>query len=130
MNRLNRSLDNLLTTIEELQRERDHLAAALNHIIRGVIHLEKCDVLTSPQELIDHIEDFESAWIILIKGRPRLGVRRKAYGKKISYASGPPIAVPWIEIRAMEEAGTLKDWIEGNWSEFTQAIAIPGLSVL
>lgn len=93
--------------------------------------MEKCDVLTSPQELIDHIEDFESAWIILIKGRPRLGVRgRKAYGKKNSYVSGQPIAVPWTEIRAMEEAGTLKDWIDGNWCEFTQAIAIPGLSVL
>ena len=116
MNRLNRSLDNLLTTIEELQRERDHLAAALNHIIRGVIHLEKCDVLNSPQELIDHIEDYESAWIILTKE-----------GENVA---GPPIAVPWTEIRAMEEAGTLKDWINGNWSEFTKAIAIHGLSQL
>ena len=112
MNRLNRSLDNLLTTIEELQRERDHLAAALNHIIQGVIHLEKCDVLNSPQELIAHIEDYESAWIILTN------------------VAGPPIAVPWTEIRAMEEAGTLKDWINDNWYDSTQAIAIHGLSQL
>lgn len=93
--------------------------------------MEKCDVLNSPQELIAHIEDYESAWIILTKGRPRLGVRgRKAYGKKNSYVFGQPIAVPWTEIRAMEDAGTLKDWIDGNWCEFTQAIAILGLSVL
>ena len=28
------------------------------------------------------------------------------------------------------EAGTLKDWIDGNWCDSTQAIAILGLSVL
>ena len=74
--------------------------------------MEKCDVLNSPQELIAHIEDYESAWIILTN------------------VAGPPIAVPWTEIRAMEDAGTLKDWINDNWCELTQAIAIPGLSVL
>lgn len=26
------------------------------------------------------------------------------------------------------EAGTLKDWIDGNWCELTQAIAIPGVT--
>lgn len=108
MNRLNRSLDNLLTTIEGLQRERDHLAAALNHIIRGVMHLEKCDVLNSPLELMSHIEEYLSAWIVLTN------------------VSGPPIAVPWEEIKAMEAAGTLWDWINDNWYENTQAIAIPG----
>ncbi len=95
--------------------------------------MEKCDVLNSPQELIDHIEDYESAWIILTTGRPRLGVRgrkRKAYGKKNSYVSGQPIAVPWTEIRDMEDAGTLWDWINDNWCDSTQAIAILGLSVL
>lgn len=74
--------------------------------------MEKCDVLNSPQELIGHIEDYESAWIILTN------------------VAGPPIAVPWTEIRAMEEAGTLKDWINDNWYDSTKAIAILGLSVL
>jgi len=108
MNRLNRSLDNLLTTIEELQRERDHLAAALNYIIRGVLHMENCDVIDSVESLMEHIEEYSSAYIILVN------------------IIGPPIAISWAEIEEMEQAGTLEAWFRQRWTDRTQAIAIPG----
>lgn len=108
MNRLNRSLDNLLTTIGELQRERDHLAAALNYIIRGVLHMEKCEVLNSPEQLLEHISEYESVYIVLTN------------------VGTPPhtVAVTWDDIQELEREDRLEAWVRSWWSPDTQAISI------
>ncbi|MGI6436378.1 MAG: hypothetical protein ACOX0F_13715 [Syntrophomonadaceae bacterium] len=108
MNRLNRSLDNLLETLQELQRERDRLAAALTHIIRGVSYLNNCDVLKSPEELLEHISEYESVYIILTN------------------VSNLPltIAATWDDIQDLEKEGRLESWIRSYWSPNTQAISI------
>lgn len=109
MNRLQRSIDNLLTTIEDLQTNQYSLAAAMTYIIReGMIDMEKCDVINSAEELLDHIYDNFSAFIILVN------------------ISGQPIALSWDEIEKMEKDGTLEAWIKSEWLEQTQAISIPG----
>lgn len=110
MQRLERSLDNLLDTIADLQRTNRILAAALGAVLqRGLMSVETCDVIKSPEQLLDHISEYLSAYIVLtnINDLPIT------------------IAITWDEIQKLEQEGRLEAWIRSYWSEGTQAISIP-----
>lgn len=103
MNRIDRTIDNLLRIINELQQE----TAQYNQSIKGGIDLRSCDVIRSKSDLVDHVQEYDIDYIIFITpGQLVMQIDRE-------------------EIDKLTESKELEDYIFGNWQEETIAIVVP-----
>lgn len=103
MNRIDRTIDNLLRIIDELQQETAHY----NQPIKGGIDLRSCDVIRSKSDLIDHISEYDIDYVIFITP-----------GQLVQQISRE-------DIDELTESGDLINMIDETWEKETIAIAVP-----
>ncbi len=106
MNRIDRSIDNLLGIIDELQQETAHYG----HRTKGGMILDTnrvCDVIRTKEDLIDYISNFDNDYIVFIT------------------PGHAPVYIDREVIDKLTETGELAKEIDDIWKDGTIAAALP-----